>query len=69
MAGIQKGDEVVFAGGLLGRVKSVDEDYAVVEINDNLSVKIQKASVLATLPTGTLKGIGAGSSSTNLKKD
>jgi preprotein translocase subunit YajC len=68
MAGIQKGDEIVFAGGLLGKVKSVDEDYAVVEINDNLSVKIQKASVLATLPTGTLKGIGAGSS-TNLKKD
>ena len=69
MAGIQKGDEIVFAGGLLGRVKSVDEDYAVVEINDNLSVKIQKASVIATLPTGTLKGIGAGSSSTSLKKD
>lgn len=67
MTSIQKGDEIVFAGGLLGKVKSVDEDYAVVEINDNLSVKIQKASVLATLPTGTLKGIGAGSS-TNLKR-
>ena len=70
MTGIQKGDEIVFAGGLLGKVKSVDEDYAVVEINDNLSVKIQKASVLATLPTGTLKGIGAGTSTgANLKKD
>lgn len=68
MTGLQKGDEVVFAGGLLGKIKSVDEDYAVVEINDNLTVKIQKASVLATLPTGTLKGIGTGSS-TNLSKD
>ena len=70
MTGIQKGDEIVFAGGLLGKVKTVDEDYAVVEINDNLSVKIQKASVLATLPTGTLKGVGTGTSTaTNLKKD
>ena len=69
MGGLQKGDEIVFAGGLLGKIKNVDEDYALVEINDNLSVKIQKASVIATLPSGTLKGIGTGGSSTNLKKD
>jgi len=68
MSGLQKGDEVVFAGGLLGKVRNVDEDYAVVEISDNLTVKVQKAAVLATLPSGTLKGIGTGSS-TNLSKD
>ena len=63
-------NKLIGAGGLLGKVKTVDEDYAVVEINDNLSVKIQKASVLATLPTGTLKGVGTGTSTaTNLKKD
>ena len=28
---LQKGDEVVFAGGLLGRIQSVDDDYAVIE--------------------------------------
>ncbi|MFO1392069.1 MAG: preprotein translocase subunit YajC [Agitococcus sp.] len=69
MSDLQKGDEIVFAGGLLGKIKNVDEDYAVVEISDNLSVKIQKASVIATLPSGTLKGISASGSSTNLKKD
>lgn len=68
MGGLQKGDEVVFAGGLLGKIKSVDEDYAVVEISDNLTVKIQKASVLATLPEGTLKSVGAGAA-TKLSKD
>ncbi|PTQ90068.1 preprotein translocase subunit YajC [Agitococcus lubricus] len=67
MAGLQKGDEIVFAGGLLGKVKAVDEDYAVVEINDNLTVKIQKASVLATLPEGTLKSVGTGAN-VNLTK-
>ena len=68
MAGLQKGDEVVFAGGLLGRIQSVDDDYAVVEASNNLTLKVQKAAVLATLPAGTLKGIGV-ASSTNLNKD
>ncbi len=68
MGSLQKGDEVVFAGGLLGRIQSVDEDYAVIEASNNLTLKVQKAAVLATLPTGTLKGIGV-ASSTNLNKD
>ncbi len=68
MDNLQKGDEVVFAGGLLGRIQSVDDDYAVVEASNNLTLKVQKAAVLATLPTGTLKGIGV-ASSTNLNKD
>jgi preprotein translocase subunit YajC len=68
MDSLQKGDEVVFAGGLLGRVQSVDEDYAVIEASNNLTLKVQKAAVLATLPAGTLKGIGV-ASSTNLNKD
>lgn len=61
MEGLKKGDEVVFAGGLLGKIQKVDDEYAVVEINDKLTVKVQKAAVLTTLPAGTLKGIGAGS--------
>ena len=68
MDNLQKGDEVVFAGGLLGRVISVDDDYAVIEASTNLTLKVQKAAVLATLPAGTLKGIGV-ASSTNLNKD
>ena len=57
MEGLKKGDEVVFAGGLLGRITKVDDEYAVVEINDNLTVKVQKGAIAATLPTGTLKNI------------
>ena len=55
--GLQKGDEVVFAGGLLGRIVKLEGDFAVVEINDNLEVKIQKVSVIASLPKGTLKSL------------
>lgn len=57
VGGLQKGDEVLFAGGLLGRINKVDEDYVTVEVADQLELKVQKSSVLAQLPKGTLKSI------------
>lgn len=54
---LDKGDEVVMTGGLLGKVIRIDEQYAVLEIANNTQVKVQKASVAATLPKGTLKAI------------
>lgn len=55
--GLQKGDEVVFAGGLLGRIVKLDGDYAVIALTETTEVKVQKAAVLATLPKGTLKSL------------
>lgn len=57
VGGLQKGDEVVFAAGLLGRITKVEEDFVAIEIADGLEVKVQKASVQATLPKGTIKNI------------
>ena len=57
MAGIQKGDEVVTAGGILGKVKKVTDHYVVVTLADNVDINLQKHSVTATLPKGTLKSI------------
>ncbi len=57
VGGLNKGDEVVFAGGLLGRITKVEEEFVAVEIADNLEVKVQKAAVMATLPKGTIKNI------------
>lgn len=54
---LQKGDEVVFAGGLLGRITKLDGDYAVVALTDNVEVKVQRSAVLASLPKGTLKSL------------
>lgn len=55
--GLQKGDEIVFAGGLIGRIVKLEDDFAVVELAQNVEIKIQKVSVVATLPKGTLKNI------------
>ena len=57
VGGLGKGDEVVMNGGLMGKVTKVDDEYAVVEIANNVEVKIQKASVASVLPKGTLKAI------------
>jgi preprotein translocase subunit YajC len=57
VAGLAKGDEVVAAGGIHGRVKSVDEQTANVEISKGVEVKVHKHSVTQVLPKGTLKHI------------
>jgi preprotein translocase subunit YajC len=45
IAGIKKGDQVVTAGGLLGKVIKVDEQYAEIEIAPNVRVKAVKATI------------------------
>ncbi len=54
---LQKNDEVVTSGGIMGKVVKVVDDYVVVEIANNLEVKLQKQNVTSTLPKGTLKNI------------
>ncbi|MDF1781919.1 MAG: preprotein translocase subunit YajC [Alcanivoracaceae bacterium] len=54
---IAKGDEVITSGGMLGKVAKVTDEYVVIEIANGLEIKLQKASVQATLPKGTIKSI------------
>ena len=57
LGGLQKGDEVVTSGGIIGKVTKVTDDFVVVEISDNVELKFQKQAIAATLPKGTLKAI------------
>jgi len=54
---IGKGDEVITAGGILGKVTKVDEQYVSIVVADNVELKMQKSSVSAVLPKGTIKSI------------
>ena len=49
--------EIVFAGGLMGRITKIDGDFAVVELSRGVDVKIQRASVISVLPEGTLNNL------------
>jgi preprotein translocase subunit YajC len=55
--GLAAGDEVMTNGGLLGKVTKVDEHYVSLQVADNVVLKMQKASVAAVLPKGTMKSI------------
>ena len=57
ISGIGKGDEVVTAGGITGSVTKVEDDFVKVAIANNVEIRIQKASVSASLPKGTLKSL------------
>lgn len=54
---LKEGNEVIFAGGLMGRVKKLEGDYAVVSLNNDTDIKVQRASVLSVLPAGTIDSI------------
>ncbi len=53
---IAAGDEVVTAGGILGRVIEVGDQFITLEIADNVRIKVQRFQVTSLVPKGTLKG-------------
>ena len=55
MAALQKGDEIVTNGGLLGRVQKVSDNNVSLEVAENVVVQVQKSAVQTVLPKGTLK--------------
>lgn len=44
---LKNGDTVVTSGGIVGKIKDVKEDNFIVEIADNVRVKVEKNSVFA----------------------
>ncbi len=54
---LQKGDEVVTAGGLVGRISKLTDQYIGLAVNDSVEITMQKNAVTTVLPKGTLKAI------------
>ncbi len=52
---LAKGDEVVTAGGLAGRISKLGDTYLAVEVADGVEVQVQRNAVAQVLPKGTLK--------------
>jgi preprotein translocase subunit YajC len=55
LSSLAKGDEVMTAGGILGRITKLSDQYLVLTIAPNVDIHIQKTSVVSVLPKGTLK--------------
>ncbi len=54
---LAKGDEVVTAGGIVGKVTKVSDAYVTLEVAEGTEVVMQKASVTVLLPKGTIKAL------------
>jgi len=52
---LAKGDEVVTAGGVLGKVAKLGDGYLHVEVADGVELQVQRTAVVQVLPKGTLK--------------
>jgi len=57
IAALQKGDEVVTSGGIVGKVTKVTEAFVVVEIAPETEITVQKHAIASALPKGTIKSI------------
>jgi preprotein translocase subunit YajC len=54
---LQKGDEVVAAGGIIGKVGKISDGYVALQIAEGVEVQMQRSAVQLVLPKGTIKGI------------
>ena len=54
---MEKGDEIVTNGGLIGKISKIDENMIMLKINDNNEVIIQRGMISTTLPKGTIKSM------------
>ena len=57
IAALQKGDEVVTSGGIVGKVTKVTEAFVVIEIAAETEITVQKHAIQSALPKGTIKSI------------
>ncbi len=55
--GIQKGDEIVTTGGMLGKVSEISDKFLTVTIAPNTTINMQRNAVSTVLPKGTIKTI------------
>ncbi len=52
---LAKGDEVVTAGGMVGRVSKLGDAFVHVEVADNIEVQLQRSAIVQVLPKGSFK--------------
>ena len=60
VGGLDKGDEIVTSGGVVGTITKVEDEFVVARVGEKVELRFQRQAVIATLPKGTLKQLDAG---------
>lgn len=53
---LAKGDEVVTAAGIIGKITKMGDNYVEVKTSDTSSLTFQLNAIVSVLPKGTIKG-------------
>jgi preprotein translocase subunit YajC len=54
---LQKGDEIITAGGIVGKVARLTDQYVAIEVASGVEMSVQRAAVTQLLPKGTIKAL------------
>tara|TARA_Y100001970_G_scaffold294213_1_gene448623 strand:- start:21932 stop:22225 length:294 start_codon:yes stop_codon:yes gene_type:complete len=57
LSSLEVGEEVVTAGGLLGKISKISDQYVELNLGNQAIIKVQKTSISAALPKGTIESI------------
>jgi preprotein translocase subunit YajC len=55
MEALTKGDEVVMASGILGKIAKLGDNFLHVEVASGVEVQVQRSAVIQVLPKGSFK--------------
>jgi preprotein translocase subunit YajC len=54
---LEKGDEVVVSGGLVGKISNISDNFFSVQFAEGVEILVQKSMIATTLPKGTMKSV------------
>lgn len=57
ISALAKNTEVVTAGGILGKVVEIDDNFVKLEVADNTFIQVQRQSIESMMPKGTFKAV------------
>jgi len=52
---LAKGDDVATAGGVVGRISAMGDQFLTLEISNGVEIKVQRSAVVQVLPKGSYK--------------
>jgi len=55
VAELQKGEEVLTSGGILGKITKLDDNFIQLEVNKEQTLTVQRAAIQTVMPKGTIK--------------
>jgi len=52
---LASGDEVVTAGGIVGKIREINDNFVSLEVADGVCITVQRSQVTSLVPKGTYK--------------